>query len=234
MDCKLYELQGREDKRPSPYCWRTRMALAHKGLAVEFIPVQFGEKAKISFSGQKLVPVLSDNGRVISDSWAIACYLEDAYPDRPSLFGGESGRAGARFMNAWVDRAIHPKMIRIVLSDIYDRVIMAADQPYFRASREKRFGMALEEFCDPSEARVGAFRAALEPARLALKQEPYLAGSEPLYADYVLFGTCKFVDLCSSQVLIAEDDPIYEWYRRMLGLFDGLAGGDGAAQGQTA
>ena len=44
MARNLYELQGRADKRLSPFCWRTRMALWHKGLEAEFIPVQFGQK----------------------------------------------------------------------------------------------------------------------------------------------------------------------------------------------
>ena len=231
MERKLYELQAQQDKRLSPFCWRTRMALAHKELETEFIPVQFGQKDKIAFSGQKLVPVLKDDGRVINDSWAIACYLESAYPDRPSLFGGEAGRAGARFINGWVDRTVHPAMIHMILRDIHDNAIVAADQPYFRASREARFGMTLEDFCDTSEARIEAFRAKLEPARLALEDAPYLAGAQPLYADYILFGTCKFMDLCSPLVLIAKDDPICDWYGRMLRLFDGFAASDGAAGG---
>ena len=234
MARNLYELQGRADKRLSPFCWRTRMALWHKGLEAEFIPVQFGQKDKIAFSGQKLVPVLEDNERVIHDSWTVACYLEDAYRDRPSLFGAAAGRAGARFINGWVDRAIHPAMLRLVLSDIHDCAIDEADQPYFRASREKRFGKALEAFTDKSEHRIAAFREKLEPVRLALEDSPYLAGPAPLYADYILFGTCKFLEICSPLVLLAEDDPIYSWYERMLGLFDGFAASDGAADGQVA
>ncbi len=230
----LYELQGQADKRLSPFCWRSRMALAHKGLEAEFVPVQFGHKDKIAFSGQKLVPVLDDEGRVIHDSWAIACYLEDAYADRPSLFGGAAGHAGARFINGWVDRALHPAMIRLMLRDIHDHAIVEADRSYFRASREARFGMTLEEYCDPSESRIAAFRDTLEPARLTLEETPYLAGAAPLYADYILFGTCKFMDLCSPLVLLAEDDPIYGWYGRMLGLFGGFAASDGAADGPAA
>ena len=70
--------------------------------------------------------------------------------------------------------------------------------------------------------------------RLALEDSPYLAGPAPLYADYILFGTCKFLEICSPLVLLAEDDPIYSWYKRMLGLFDGFAASDGAADGQVA
>src|ERR1700743_679196 len=77
----LYDLAAAEaDRRFSPYCWRTRMALAHKGLPVETISCGFPEKETIAQSGQGLVPVLVDNGRWVSDSWTIANYLEDTYP----------------------------------------------------------------------------------------------------------------------------------------------------------
>ncbi|MDA0230825.1 MAG: glutathione S-transferase N-terminal domain-containing protein [Proteobacteria bacterium] len=235
MARELYELQGRDDKRFSPFCWRARMALWHKRLEADFIPVQFGQKEKIAFSGQDLVPVLrEDDGRVVHDSWTIACYLEDAYGDQPSLFGGAAGRAGARFIDGWVAGAVHPIIARLVLSNIHDNAIVEADQAYFRTSREKRIGMSLEEFTDTSEGRIAAFRAVLQPARLALEEMPYLAGPEPLYADYILFGSFKWLISCCSLVLLAEDDPIYNWYERMLGLFDGFAASDGAVEGQAA
>src|SRR3546814_19583617 len=55
MTRTLYELVGAEDRRFSPYCWRIRMALAHKGLHAELEPCRFTEKHKLAFSGQKLV-----------------------------------------------------------------------------------------------------------------------------------------------------------------------------------
>jgi len=46
MTITLYDLAGAEpDRRFSPFCWRTRLALAHKGLAVETVPWRFSEKA---------------------------------------------------------------------------------------------------------------------------------------------------------------------------------------------
>src|SRR5262245_38533037 len=100
----MYDLAGADPAlRFSPYCWRTRMALAHKGLTVETIPWRFTEKERIAFSGQGRVPVIRDGEAVISDSWAIAEYLEDAYHEQPSLFGGPAGRGHARFVNAWAD-----------------------------------------------------------------------------------------------------------------------------------
>jgi anthraniloyl-CoA monooxygenase len=45
----LWELGGREDRRYSLFSWRTRMALAHKGLAFETKPVRMSDKAAIAF-----------------------------------------------------------------------------------------------------------------------------------------------------------------------------------------
>jgi Glutathione S-transferase, N-terminal domain len=53
MTLRLYYLAGAEpERRFSPYCWRIRLALAHKNLPVETIPWRFTEKAEIAASGQ--------------------------------------------------------------------------------------------------------------------------------------------------------------------------------------
>ena len=49
------------------------------------------------------MPVLVDGDRVVTDSFKIAKYLEHAYPDGPSLFGGAAGEAGCLFVNAFSD-----------------------------------------------------------------------------------------------------------------------------------
>jgi glutathione S-transferase len=57
----MWDLAGADPAvRFSPYCWRVRMALAHKGLSAETIPWRFTEKNLIAFSGQGLVPVIRD------------------------------------------------------------------------------------------------------------------------------------------------------------------------------
>lgn len=99
MALKLYDLAAAdENRRFSPYCWRIKMALAHKDLEAETIPWRFVEKHVIAFSGQGRIPVLVDGERTLVDSWVIANYLEDAYGDRPSLFGSTIGHAPTRFV----------------------------------------------------------------------------------------------------------------------------------------
>ena len=106
MARKLYDLLGADNRRYSPYCWRIKMALAHKGLEAEDEPCGFTEMEKVAFSGGKTVPVLVDGDAQVRDSWAIAEYLEEAYPEAPSLFGGAKGQALAHFVSRWRRRSI--------------------------------------------------------------------------------------------------------------------------------
>ena len=92
----LWELKGRDGRRYSMFSWRTKMALKHKGLDYDSQPVLMSDKAAIAFSGGKTVPIIKDGETVVRDSWQIAEYLEDRYPERPTLFGGAIGRGMAQ------------------------------------------------------------------------------------------------------------------------------------------
>jgi glutathione S-transferase len=222
MAMRLYDLAGADPNlRFSPYCWRAKFALAHKGLAVETIPWRFTEKDVIAFSGQERVPVLIDGDKTVPDSWAIACYLEDAYPDRPSLFGGAAARAPTRFLNSWADTVLNPGIIRFVVTDIFAK-IHANDRDYFRAGREQRFGMTIEAFSAEREKHLPAFRQSLTPLRTTLAGQPYLAGERPAYADYIVLGSFQWPRCVSTFALLEADDPIFAWRERMLDAFDGL------------
>jgi maleylacetoacetate isomerase len=84
---------------------RVSLALAHKGLDVEWIDVEPAERSPVEeVSGQSLVPVLVDGGRVVSDSTAILRYLEDLQPE-PGLFPrDEARRAELDVFLDWFDR----------------------------------------------------------------------------------------------------------------------------------
>jgi glutathione S-transferase len=220
---KLFDLAGAEpDRRFSPYCWRTKLALAHKGLTVETIPWRFSDTDAIEMSGQRRVPVLLDGDKVVSDSWTIAEYLEDTYQHRPFLFGSAEARAPTRFINSWADTVVNGALVRLLLTDIYAH-LHEKDRRYFRESREKRFGMPLEEVSADRDTRVVGFRQSLEPARIILAAQPYLAGGRPLYADYILFGCFMWARSISSFRVLTSDDPIYSWRERMLDNLSALA-----------
>jgi glutathione S-transferase len=219
----LYDLAGADPAlRFSPFCWRTRMALAHKGLEVETVPWRFTDKDVIAFSGQGRVPVLVDGERVVSDSFAIALYLEETYPDRPSLFGGPGGVALSRFINTFADTVIHPWISRLIVSDILE-VLHEKDRAYFRDSREAHFGRPLGEVTVGREAALPEFQSMLQPLRRHLQGLPFVGGENPLYADYVLFGGFQWARCTSTFELLASEDPIRAWRDRVLDLFESLA-----------
>jgi glutathione S-transferase len=223
MTITLYDLAGAEaDRRFSPFCWRIRMALAHKELPVETVAWRFTEKEALAPTGQGRVPVIVDKGRWVSESWVIANYLEDTYPERPTLFGGSAGRAATRFVQGWADTTLHPGLVRFLVLDVWQHVHQK-DKAYFRKSREERFSSTLEAVQFDRDERLPAFRQSLQPLRSLLEAQPFIGGDKPLYADYIVFGGFQWARCISSFKLLEPDDPVTAWRERMLDLFSALA-----------
>jgi glutathione S-transferase len=220
----LYELHGRQDRRYSQFSWRTRFALAHKGVSVAYRPVRISDKGAIAFSGQDKVPILVDEtGTAIADSWRIAEHLEAHFPGRPSLFGEQAGRAFARFVNNWTDRTLVPMAAAMLMADVTE-CVDPADAKHLRTQIEKAFGKPLEELRDGRDVRVKEFRRALDPARSSLKIQQFLSGAAPAYPDYILFSLFQWARIVSPFDLIDTGDlALMGWRTRMLDLFDGLA-----------
>jgi glutathione S-transferase len=222
MTLKLWDLAAAEDdRRFSPYCWRVKLALAHKGLEAETIPWRFTEKDGIAFSAQGMVPVLLDGETEVHDSWAIAEYLEAKVPAKP-LFDSPQAKALAFVFKTWVESTLHLPIMRTMVMDLFG-TLHEKDKAYFRESREKRFGMTLEQFgADPTKA-LADLRGALLPVRKQLVQQPFVSGDAPGFADYILFGAFQWARAVSPQRLLEPDDPVYAWRERILDLYDGLA-----------
>lgn len=221
---EVYELAGADPAlRFSPYCWRTRMALAHKGLEARFIPWRFTERDSLPGAPQNSrVPVLVDAGRTVADSTDIAFYLEAQYPNAPSLFGGAGGEAHARFIIVWADQSLMPALLPLLAADIFAS-LAPKDRAYFRETREKRLGCTLEEAASRREALLPGLHATLAPLRAVVGRQPFLGGEEPSYADYAVFGAFQWARCVSRVVLLPEGDPIATWIGTMLDLFDGYA-----------
>jgi len=219
---ELWELKGRDGRRYSLFSWRTKLALKHKGLGWQSHPVLMSDKQAIAFSGGKTVPVIQDGDTVVRDSWKIAEYLEDKYSDRPTLFGGAIGRGVTQALNTWVDRALIPAMMPVVVADIYDR-IDPADQPYFRQMFEGFLKSTLEEARGKRQEFARRLERVVEPWQAALKRQPFVCGAAPAYGDYILFSVFQWARITSPQDIFNTSDPLHGWRERMLDLYDGYA-----------
>lgn len=224
---ELYELGGTGGRRYSVYSWRTRMALAHKGLAFESRPVAVSDKAAIAFSGQERVPILKDGERVVHDSWKIAEYLEATYPDRP-LFGGDIGRSVTRIINAWADRTLIPLLFPALMLENVTR-LAASDATHIRAQLEKATGRPLEELAAGRAGAVKAFARSLDPVRATLRSQPYLCGAAPAYADYIVFSLLQWPRVTSPDPILPADDAVAAWFDRLLDAHGGIGRAEPAA-----
>jgi glutathione S-transferase len=219
----LYDLVDKDGKRYSPYGWRIRMALAHKGLHAT-IELCWHSDRKLSFSGQPLVPVLVDGTRVVNDSWNIACYLDEAYPDRPMLMECPHGRSFARFFNVWVDTIIGRPLVRSLYLDIWKSLHPDADRDEFRKRREGRNGATLEALFAGRTKDFEELNRAIAPLNDLLGSQPFVAGAAPAYVDYIVFGTLQMPRrLNDVEPLSPQQDAILRWRGAMRGLFNGLA-----------
>lgn len=222
MTIQLYDLVGEDISRPfSPHCWKAKMALAHKGLDFKSVPTTFLEVPNVESSLGKIVPVIRDGDAVISDSFKIALYLEETYPDRPSLFGGEGGKSLAKFVESWSQTMIHPTVSTVAVEEIAN-MLGAEDQEYFVPHREGLFGKTLGTVTAERDEWLTKFPDRIKPLGHMLRSQAFLGGDTPLFADYIVFGAFQWARICSSQPLLPRDHPIMDWFERCLDLHDGL------------
>jgi len=222
MPLIFYERVGHEGRRPSPYSWRIRYALAHKGIDFEVRPVRFADVETIrALSGQHFTPIIDDDGRVTHETWDIACYLEERFSDRPSLFSGTVGRGLSRFINIWSDTQLIPPLCPVIFAD-FPGVLDEGDRAYFRATRERNLGMSLEEACADPAGKLLAFQRACSPIEHVLSAQRYICGPTPAYADYVVFSLFQMARLGSRKEVVVQGSAIADWRSRMIALFGNL------------
>jgi glutathione S-transferase len=81
---------------------RVALALAHKGLQVEWVDVDPADRSEVErLSGQALVPVLELDGRVLVDSTAILEELERLQPEPPLYPRDPARRAEVEVFVDW-------------------------------------------------------------------------------------------------------------------------------------
>ncbi|WP_339926897.1 glutathione S-transferase N-terminal domain-containing protein [uncultured Cobetia sp.] len=224
----LYELRGRDDRlRFSPFCWRARLALAHKGIEAELVPMLFTDKSPIDFCDSTTVPVLKDAHGVAMDSYDIFKHLDAHYPNAGNgpLIGDAQAQARLNFVKVYAEQVMAVGFFRLVALDLV-QAIHPDDREYFQSAREARFGMSFEEFHNVEIAR-GILDSAFKPLRGLLANQPFMDGDTPAAADYLIFGFFIWAHIVSDTSPFGEtedpSDPLVQWCERMMDLYDGMA-----------
>lgn len=222
MALALYDLEGRDGRRMSPFCWRTKYALAHKGLTAEDRPVGFGEIKSIGDGSHKTVPVLEHDGQFIGDSWKIAIHLDQNFQDTPPLFPSLDALHYAQFVERWLFTQVFTAMFPAMVKQVFEHC-REEDKAYVRESREKQLGgMTLEQADKRGKEGLGAMSVALGPLRAKLMDTPFLNGNEAGYADYVAASTFMWARAVYPNKLFAPKEPVADWFKRILEMHGSL------------
>jgi len=150
---------------------RVALALAHKGVEVESVWIEYSDRSPVeAVSGQGLVPVIvDDDGTVVSDSPVILRYLEERDPD-PPLYPADPAR------RAELD----------VLVDWFNLVWKSWPNGIEAALGEPEPDRAL------IESRARSMDAALDRFEALLAARDHLMGDGLSVADCVVFPFVKF------------------------------------------
>jgi glutathione S-transferase len=226
---RLYELALESGRSASPFVWRIRYALAHKGIPFETVYVGFTEIPQLLGGKFKTVPILEHAGTAIAESWDIAEYLDRAFPEQPLLFNTPAEHSLVRLLDTWFMTEVLRKMFRVYVKDVHDAA-RPQDRPYFRESREKNMkGKTLESFTADRETHLPAIRASLAPLRIHLQKFPFLGGSAPNFADYIALGGFYWAASAGTLPLLERDDSLRDWLDRGFNLYGGIARDPGIA-----
>jgi len=218
----------------SPNLFKARMALLFKELPfktewVEYPDIgprmkELGAEATAKWedgSPRWTLPVIKDNatGKVVADSWKIAMYLDDTYPDKPTLFPF-GVRAPVDFFQAYFfDTTILPGL-SIFLSESCFK-LNAPSEKFFRRTREADFKLKMEEFAPPGPKRDAIWttvKAGFDTfaAKYASNGDgalPYFYGDKISYADLVVASFLLWI-----KIVLGSGNP--EW-KKMEGWNDG-------------
>ena len=220
----------------SHYCEKVRLLLDYKQLpyrTIEVVP-GIGQIDLYRLSGQRQVPVLKDGDVVVSDSSAIAQYIEKTYPDRPIIPAGGKQKGFCLALEAMADESIgtngrkamigafnqHPNfrtaLLPVSTPDALKSVVGAVPGDVLNL-----LGMGVGFGPDAVKSATDVLKQDLGAICLILKEQRYLCGDEPCLADFAVAGLSMYlkfpselyVDLpsgiCGKGVPGLVDDPAF-------------------------
>jgi len=217
----LYDLQLASGCTISPFVWATKYALKHKGFEIEIVPGGFTGILERTGGRSERLPVIVDDGKWVLDSWLIAEYLDETYPERPRLFDGSTMKPLTKFLEGWLwQTAIRP-WFSCYIKDYRD-LSLPQDHEYVTRSRENMLGRKLEETQAGREERLPLVPPTLEPFRQLLAESKWLGGDQPSYADYRALAVFLWTASVATTPPLTADDPLRDWLERGFDLYGGL------------
>ena len=220
MSLRLYQFHI------SPYCGKIRAILHYKGLEYTVEPVHPIKRLKLIWvTGQKKVPALVHDTRVIIDSTRIARYLEDQYPQHPIYPRGRRDQAQALLWEDWADESLQRTVgpLKFIDRENARRMAHLENQHYPRADIEKTF-RRLQPVIARQMATFGGtgsltvLKTRLNELMQILSDRLeglYLVGKQPSIADFSVFSVLEPFEHCNGWYLVEEHANVMRWFQRI-------------------
>ncbi|KAL1744218.1 hypothetical protein HDZ31DRAFT_39113 [Schizophyllum fasciatum] len=212
----FYDIPSKSHGALSSNTWKIRYALNYKGLPFRTEWVEMPDIAEIC---QKIgaaptnpldgpqppytFPVIFDpsTGQVVSDSLAIAAYLDATYPDRPRILPPGTIALHHIFADTFGAKVSQPLIQAVSMKAMETFTQRTAE--YVRRTREPVLGMSFEAFFTPERAAEAwkAVKQGLDWFAQAVAQQEkatgkpsvYFVGDTPSFADFVVAGQLMFL-----------------------------------------
>jgi len=198
----------------SPNTMKTRYCLNFKGLPFETVWLEY-PKIKPFYEQNSLAPTTSwvikgsptpvhtlpvimdpNTNRFISDSLAIAQYLDEQYPDAPKVLPYDSDEAALidAFQSAFMNAAKGISKLGIFKGA---QKLSPESKEYYIRTRVEWLGIPWEQFALPEEVDKfwDGLRAACDIADewYAKSSGPFILGDTPCFADFLVAGLFKWI-----------------------------------------
>ncbi|KAL1751595.1 hypothetical protein FB107DRAFT_278506 [Schizophyllum commune] len=193
--------------------WRTRYALNFKDLPFTTVWLELCDvERELRAVGappsgtwpdgrpQYTVPTIFDSltNRYISDAHQIARYLDETYPDKPTLFPHGTVGLQHAFVEEFFRKVVFP-VFSIVAEGCYG-VMSERTAMYFRETREKMFGKTLEELWGDTAAIAKGWvemKEGLDWVERLVQENGddklYLLGDSPVEADLAIASAFQWI-----------------------------------------
>jgi len=220
----LYDLASNLKQQAwSPNCWKTRYVLNYKKLPYETVYVSYPDieqtwktlgLSPLAEQPSTTLPVISVSSvgggppSVVADSFKIAIFLDNEFPDTPAVIPPNTGALQASWINTlnmMVLPTFRPLLVANIVGHLDER-----GAAYFRRTREKAWGMPLEQLAPPGVKRDEAMEKMKHSLNRLAGMLNVNAGEEgagdwvmgsqgPTLADFALGGTLFWLKLMGEQ-----------------------------------
>jgi glutathione S-transferase len=213
MSMQLYQFAH------SPFAAKVRKCLELKRLGCEIVEVPYlDRRALAAVSGGVHVPVLVDEGRVVTDSARITAYLDERYPPnlRPGALAGP-----ATVLEAWADEQLEEVAFRLSAPWVEPRMREQsgdrADAPaMYRMIKERKYGTGCLDAWRADEATwLERLRGLIEPLVRSLALSPFLLGDTITVADAAVWGNLYGIEAVRPGFVAGRLPGLEGWIARV-------------------